>query len=134
MQAITEVCEFLKAANIKKIYGVNYSIAYPIYVLSKGKIRVEELGFSELNGTQIDELLSSVKKDPETAIVYRLCGCKEGDPNWISWLNHDPQIYALIRSVESQRSSLDLKTIRDSRRTEFVVIRKAQTVTSPNAP
>ena len=124
--AITEAYEALKAANVKMIYGLSYSIAQPIYVLSKGTIRVEELGFTDLTKEKIDELLKNVRENSEAAIVYRFCGCKEGDPNWIRWLNRDPPIVEFIRRVDSEHSSLDIKTIRDGRKTDFVLIRKSR--------
>jgi hypothetical protein len=124
--AITDAYKALKAANVRMIYGVNYSIAFPIYVLSKGTIRAEELGFTDLTKEKIDELLNGVRKNSEAAIVYRFCGCKEGDPNWIRWLNRDPQIFELIKRIDSERSTLDIKTIRDGRNTDFVLIRNPQ--------
>jgi hypothetical protein len=124
--AITDAYKALRAANVKMIYGVNYSIAYPIYVLSKGTIRVEELAWTDLTKEKTDEMLNNVRSNPEVAMVYRFCGCKEGDPNWIRWLNRDPQIFELIKRVDSERSALDITTIRDERKTDFVLIRKSQ--------
>jgi hypothetical protein len=125
--AITEVYHSLRAADIKMIYGVNYSLASPIYVLSKGTIRADELAWTDLTKDKIDEMLNRVRSDPEVGMVYRFCGCKEGDQNWIRWLNRDPQIFELIKRVEAEDSTLDVRTIRDERETRFVVIRKPRT-------
>jgi hypothetical protein len=123
--AITDVYKALRAAGIEKIYGINYSIAFPIYVLSKGKIRAEELAWNDLTDEKIGELLDSVKENSETAMVYRFCGCKEGSRDWIRWLNREPQIFDLIERVDWERSAFDIKTVRDNRATDFVLIRKS---------
>ncbi len=122
--AITKAHGALRAANIKRIYGVNYSIAYPVYVLSKGAIRAEELAWTDLTKEKIEEMLNRVRLDPKMGMVYRFCGCKEGDQDWIRWLNRDPQIFDLMKRLESESATLDIDTIKDERETRFVIVRK----------
>ena len=129
--AITDVYESLRAAGIKKIFGINYSIANPVYVLSKGSIRTDELAWTDLSEVKIDEMLETLKEDSEVAMVYRLCGHKEESTKWISWLNHEPQIFELIKRVDSENSGLDIQVISDERATDFVLIRNLPGDSSP---
>jgi len=129
---ITDVYENLRVANIRKIFGITYSIAYPIYVLSKGSIRVDELAWTDLTEEKIDEMLNMVKENSEVAIVYRSCGHKEESAKWIGWLNHEPQIFELIKRVDSEIPKLDIQIISDERAADFVLIKK-HTVDPPPA-
>lgn len=123
--AITDVYENLRATDTRKIYGINYAIAYPVYVLSKGSIRADELAWTDLSKEKIDEMLGTVKENSDVAIVYRLCGHKEESAKWVSWLNHEPQVFDLIKQVDSELPSLDIQIIDGGRATEFVLIRKS---------
>jgi len=129
--AITDVYENLRAANITKIFGINYAIAYPVYVLSKGSIRADELAWTDLTNEKIDEMLDRVKENSEVAIVYRSCGHKEESAKWISWLNHEPQIFELIKRVDSETPRLDIQIISDERAADFVLIRNIPGNPSP---
>ena len=122
--AITDVYESLKATGIRKIFGVNYAIAYPVYVMSKGQIRVDELAWTDLSEEKIDEMLNTVNANPEVAIVYRLCGHKEESADWVSWLNHEPQVFDLIERVEAESDGLDIQVISDERATDYTLIHR----------
>ena len=122
--AITDVYESLKATGIRKIFGVNYAIAYPVYVMSKGQIRVDELAWTDLSEEKIDEMLNTVDANPEVAIVYRLCGHKEESADWVSWLNHEPQVFDLIERVEAESDGLDIQVISDEKATDYILIHR----------
>jgi hypothetical protein len=124
--AINDVYRALRAANIRMVYGVNYSIAYPIYVLSKGTISVEEMAWTDLTKEKTEELLNRARENTETAVIYRFCACKEWEQNSLNWLNRDPQIFEFINKVDSERFTLDIKNFEDKRETKFVLIRRAQ--------
>lgn len=120
--ALNDAYGMIKAGNIKMIYAVNYSLAYPIYVLSEGAIRVEDLAWTDLTQEKMGELFAKVRADPEVGIAYRYCGCKEGDASWIKWLNHDPQIFDFLKRLELERATLSVTSCRDDRQTEYVLI------------
>jgi hypothetical protein len=112
----------IRASNLKTIYAVNYSLAFPIFVLSKGTIHVEDLAWSELTPEKIAELFGKVKTNSEVGIAYRYCGNKDWDPNWIHWLNREPQIFDFMKRLEIEGSTLDVLRYKDDRQTEYVLI------------
>jgi hypothetical protein len=122
--ALYDACRAMEAADMKMIYAVNYSMAWPIYVLSKGAIQTEDLTWSDLTPEKTEELLQKIRANPRAGLAYRFCGCKEGDAGWIQWLNRDPQIFEFIKRVESERAALSMETRSDRRKTDFVLIRR----------
>jgi hypothetical protein len=122
--AITEVYENLSATGIEKIFGVNYAIANPVYVMSKGRIRADEMAWTDLSEDKINQMLKAVKENSEVAIVYRMCGHKEQSQKSISWLNHEPQVFDLIDRVEAEGAGLDVQVISDGRATDYYLVRK----------
>ena len=119
--ALLDASNAMKSANIELLYGLNYSLAWPIYVLSGGDIKVRDLAFTDL-AEWMDEIFKNVKEKPGTAIAYRYCGCKEENAEWIQRLNKSPQLSEFLQRLEKERPSLDLLTIKDDRLTEFVMI------------
>src|SRR5512146_538580 len=69
-------------------------------------------------------------KKPSVGIVYRYCRCEAPDPNWIKWLNHEPHILELVKRVASGCLALDIRTIKDDRNTDFVLIRGSRQLTT----
>jgi hypothetical protein len=120
--ALYDVFRAMKSANLRKIYVINYSLAYPIYVLSGGNIQVEDLYWADLTQQRMDEWFEKLRSNPGIGIAYRYCSCMEGDPSWLSWMNREPQIYEFIKRLEVERATLNVMSIKDDRQTEFVVI------------
>ena len=120
--AINEAYAAIQAAHVKSVYAVNYSLAYPIYVLSNGSLKVEEFCWKDLTQERIDELFAKLKSDPDGAILYRYCGCKTGEASWIQYLNKDPQISDFIKRVNQESRGLNHTSLKDAYQTEFVVL------------
>jgi hypothetical protein len=120
--AINDLYAAIQAAHVKSVYAVNYSVAYPIYVLSKGTIRVEEFCWQDMTQERIEELFNRLKTDPSGGILYRYCGCKVGDQEWIRWLNKSPQIGEVIKKAEQTASQLNRISCKDDSETEFVLL------------
>jgi hypothetical protein len=120
--ALYDVFRAMKSANLRKIYVINYSLAYPIYVLSSGNIQVEDLYWADLTQKRMDEWFGKLRSNPGIGIAYRYCRCKEGDPSWLSWMNREPQINEFIKRLEVERATLNVMSIKDDRQTEFVII------------
>jgi hypothetical protein len=111
-------------AGIGTVYAVNYSLADPIYVLSKGRIRTIEMAWTELTPDSVEEMIHAIETDPKIGIVYRYCGCTTSDQDWIRWLNRDPDLFAFIHRLEREGGTLEFVRRRDTRLTEFVLIRR----------
>ena len=111
-------------SHIKRVYAINYSIAYPIYVLSKGEVRVDDLAWTQLSPAKVEELIRDLKQDPDAAIVYRYCGCRDSEPQWVDWLNRDTELPAFIKSLGNEAGEIDTVRFQDNRQTEFVMIRQ----------
>ncbi len=109
-------------SHIIQVYAINYSIGYPIYVLSKGEVRVDDLAFAQLTPEKVKELIWNVKQDPDAAIVYRHCGCRDSEPQWVGWLNRDAELPAFIKSLGNEAGEIGAVRFWDNRQTEFVVI------------
>jgi hypothetical protein len=122
--AINDFYRTIAASNIRTVYAVNYSLANPIYLFSKGTIRAENLAWTELTGDKIEELFRKIKLHPEAAVVYRYCRDKSVETQWIQWLNREPEIYQLFRKLESEEGNVSLVRCVDARQTEFVLIRR----------
>ena len=103
--ALYDVFGAMKSANLRKIYVINYSLAYPIYVLSGGDIQVEDLYWADLTRQRMDEWFEMLRINPEIGIAYRRCQCREVDPGWLSWVNREPQINEFIKRLEAERAS-----------------------------
>ncbi len=122
--AIFDIYGEIANAGIDRIYAVNYSLACPVYVLSKGKIKVVEMTWTELTPELMEEVIREVQSDPKTAIVYRYCECAAADQEWIRWLNRDPEIFAWIHRLERETGALEFLRRRDARLTEFTLVRR----------
>ncbi len=121
--ALNETFAAIQASQIRVLYAVNYSLANPVYVFSKGSVRTKDLAWTDLTGNKIAELLEGVEKNPGAAIVYRFCEDKSLESRWIEWLNREPQIFDLMKRVELEGDKLSTARHRDKRHTEFVLIR-----------
>jgi hypothetical protein len=108
-------------SKIKKIYAINYSIAYPIYVLSKGAIGVDDLAWTPMTPDKMDELVRNVQRDPDSVIVYRNCGCKNSEPQWIEWINRENELPAVIKRFGNESNGFRTARFQDKRQTEYVV-------------
>jgi hypothetical protein len=97
-------------------------LAYSFYVFSKGSVRVEDVAWTDLTREKIEELFQKTKMDPKAAIACRYCGNNDWDPSWIRWLNREPQIFDIMRRLETEGSTLNVVHRRDSRQTEFLLI------------
>lgn len=104
------------------IYAINYSMAYPIYVLSKGTVQVEELCWQNLDSRVSAKLIQSVKTIPFSAILYRKCLAIDGRPGNIDWLNKEPQLTEFIDRIRAEGDALESTSVRDEAGTEFVLI------------
>ncbi len=120
--AVYDIYKAIAASNVKTVYTINYSLAYSFYVFSKGSVRVEDVAWTDLTREKIEELLQKIKLDPEAAIACRYCGSNDWDPSWIRWLNREPQIFDIMRRLETEGSTLNVVHRRDSRQTEFLLI------------
>jgi hypothetical protein len=120
--ALYDAFRAIHSAHLRKIYAVNYSLAFPIYVLSGGRIQVEDLYWADLTQQRMDEWFARLKSDPQIGIAYRYCRCREADPGWLSWLNREPQINEFIKRLEAERAALNVISIKDDRQTEFFII------------
>jgi hypothetical protein len=109
-------------SKVKLVYAINYSMAYPIYVLSKGTVRVDEVAWTQLTPDKMEGLIRNVRTDPEAVIVYRYCGCKNSEPAWVEWLNRETELPAFIKRLGSEAGGLSTVRFRDDRQTEFVLI------------
>jgi hypothetical protein len=122
--AVNDLYEGVAKSNLKEVYALNYSLANPIYVFSKGTIRAHDLAWTDLNGEKIDDLFQKIKAGPEVAIAYRYCSDKSVEPHWIEWLNHEPRIFEFIRRLQLEAGNFRVDRYRDVRQTEFVLIRR----------
>jgi hypothetical protein len=95
--AVNDLYSALNASKVKIGYAINYSIAGPVYVLSEGVIRLEDLAWTALTQEKMNEMFRTIQADSGTGIVYRYCGCEEGDTDWIKWLNRSPEIFGFIK-------------------------------------
>jgi hypothetical protein len=120
--AVYDIYNEIAASNVRTIYTINYSLAYSFYVFSKGSVRVEDMAWTDLTRQKIEELFKKIKMDPGAAIAYRYCGTKDWDPDWIHWLNREPQIFDFTKRLEIEDSTLDVARFRDDRQTEYVLI------------
>jgi len=41
----------------------------------------------------------------EVGIVYRHCRNKDWDPNWIRWLNREPQVFDFMKRLQVEDST-----------------------------
>ncbi len=121
---INEFYHRIARSNVRTVYTVNYSLAYPIYVYSRGSIQTEEMAWTDLTDENIEDALQRIESDPEAAIAYRYCGDKSVEPDWIQWLNREPGISEVIGKVKSEAENLTVTRDRDDRQTEFVLIRR----------
>jgi hypothetical protein len=122
--AVNDIYEDAAKSNLKVIYALNYSLANPVYVFSKGTIRAEDLAWTDLSGEKVEELLQKIKADPEAAIAYRYCSDKRVEPRWIEWLNREPEIFEFIKRLQQEAGNLRVDRFRDARQSEFVLIRR----------
>jgi hypothetical protein len=122
--ALNDLYGAIAASNTRVVYAVNYSLANPIYIFSKGSISCPDLAWIDLTAERIEELLQKVKRDPEAALVYRYCGNKVVEPQWIEWLNREPQILDFVGRLESEGGDVRAVRFRDERQAEFVLIRQ----------
>jgi len=120
--AVNDIYKEIAASNVKTVYAINYSLAYSFYVFSKGSVSVEDVAWTDLTREKIEELFQRIKMDPKAGIAYRYCGNKDWDPNWILWLNREPQIFDLMRQLQLEGSALNVVRRGDSRQTEFSLI------------
>jgi len=107
-------------SKVRFVYAINYSMAYPIYVLSKGAVHVVDLAWADLSDERVEELIRNVKRDADTVIIYRYCACKASEPTWIEWLNREAELPGFIKRLANR----ELSTVRyrDDRQTEFVLV------------
>ena len=122
--SIMDLYRSIVALRLKTVYTFNYSLAYPIYVLSNGKIRVEELVWEPLTREKIDELFARIQADSGSGIVYRNCGSKEVDRERVGWYNREPEAFQFISRVETGKDNLAVVRHRDLRETEFVLVHR----------
>jgi hypothetical protein len=120
--AIYDVYQAMQRQNLQEIHAVNYSLDTPIYVLSKGSIRVEDLTWTELTAAKIEELLGKIQANPQSGILYRYCGSREWDPEWMKWLNRETEIQRLNAMAERLHPQIQIVRCADKRQTEFVLI------------
>jgi hypothetical protein len=130
--ALNDVFRAIQSAHLRKLYVINYSLAYPIYVLSCGNIQVEDLYWADLTQKRMDEWFGKLRSNPEIGIAYRSCQCKEADPGWLAWMNREPQISEFIKRLEVERATLNVMSIKDDRQTEFFVISQDLKGASPS--
>lgn len=129
--AVNDIYEDIVKSNLKMIYALNYSLANPIYVFSKGTISANDLAWTDLSREKIEDLFQKIKADPEAAIAYRYCGDKSVESDWIEWLNREPQIFEFIKRLQPEIGSLRVDRYRDARQTEFVLIRRTDRGLAP---
>jgi hypothetical protein len=120
--AVYDIYKEIAASNVRTVYTMNYSLAYSFYVFSKGSVSVEDVAWTDLTREKIEGLFQKIKMDPEVGIAYRYCGNKDWDPNWIRWLNREPQIFDFMKRLEIEDSTLDVLRYKDDRQTEYVLI------------
>jgi hypothetical protein len=120
--AVNDIYTEIAASNVKTVYAINYSLAYSFYVFSKGSVSIEDVAWTDLTREKIEELFQKIKMDPQAGITYRYCGNKDWDPNWIRWLNREPQIFDLMRRLQLEGSALNVVRRGDNRQTEFSLI------------
>ena len=109
-------------SKVKRVYAVNYSIAFPIYVFSKGRIRVVELAWTQLTADRTEDLIRKVKADPDSVIAYRQCGCKQSEPAWVEWLNRESELPGFIKRLGQEGGELNTVRFHDARQTEFFLV------------
>jgi hypothetical protein len=122
--AIYEFYDAVKAENIRSIDVINYSIAYPLYVMSNASMQVEDMTWTKLTPEKLQEMFDKVRANPAAGIAYRYCRSREGDASYIQILNRDPEINEFLRKLDMERSSLRLVSRSDQRQTEFVLIHR----------
>jgi hypothetical protein len=119
---VYDIYKEIAASNVRTVYTINYSLAYSFYVFSKGSLSVEDVAWTDLTREKIEELFQKIRMDPGAAIAYRYCGTKDWDPDWIRWLNREPQVFDFKKRLEIEDSTLDVARFRDDRQTEYVLI------------
>jgi hypothetical protein len=125
--AINDLYEAVSERQLTSVHAINYSMAYPLYVLARGDVSVSDLTWTTLSLPQIDDLVEQMSTDPRVGIVYRYCGGNDGDPKWIQWLNRAPDVSAFIARVKRQGTSLSVSRFTDHRHTEFVLVSRSAT-------
>jgi hypothetical protein len=119
---VYDIYKEIAASNVRRIYTINYSLAYSFYVFSKGSVSFEDMAWTDLTREKIEGLFQKIKMDPELGIAYRYCGNKDWDPNWIRWLNREPQIFDFMKRLEIEGSTLTVVRCKDDRQTEYALI------------
>lgn len=120
--ALYDAYRIVQAADVRELHALNYSLGYPLYFLSKGRLRVDDLAFTTLTQEKIGELFRQLASDRGTAVIYRFCNLREMDGDWIRWLNREPEIFEFIARTNSMKEKLRIVRCRDERQTEFVLI------------
>lgn len=123
--SLYDAYRIVQASNIRTLTSINYSVAEPIYVLSKGRIRGESLAWTDLTPEKVTKLLDAVRDNPDAGITYRYCRTRDWDPGWIQWLNHEPGIGEFFNQLEKRKEMLRIEKTLDSRQTEFGTIVRA---------
>lgn len=55
-------------------------------------------------------------------LTWFFCGCRDWNPDWIQWLNREPQISEFNRRLEREGANIRVVRRGDSRQTEFILI------------
>ncbi len=121
--ALNDAYADIVSSKTRVVYAINYSLANPIYVFSKGSVHTEDLAWTDLTTEKIEGLLEKVKRNPEAAIAYRFCSDKTVESAWIGWLNREPQIFDLIKRLKLEGDKVSETRHYDNRQTEFVLVR-----------
>jgi hypothetical protein len=119
---LNDIYRKMRAANVRNIYAINYSLAYPIYVLAKGTVHVSEFCWQDLTPSLMEDLIQKVKTVPFSAIIYRQCGCNTGEPDYIDKLNRTAELRLFTDRLKSEWADLNIVVSRDESQTEHVLI------------
>lgn len=116
-----DVTNELERVGAKKVFGLNFSVNVPIYFLSSGNIKGENLTWTSMNDKKLREYIEITRSEADTYIVGRYSNKYHWSEQWVSWLNRDDELGDFFRNFDKYK--IKTTTISDSNGSDYFIIK-----------
>ena len=120
--ALYRIAAVLKEIAPRKLYALNYSIGYPLYVILHGQVDMREFAFSSLTNKEISDIVNQIQAEQGVCLVSRFIKNYGNDKGWVSWLNKEPVIFDLQSILNQEKDNLFILRELDNYGTEFMLV------------
>ncbi len=119
--------KLLKRHKFQKIYSINYSLGWPLYVVLERKLHIVDFAFSQIDSNILSSIMTDLLGNQNVCLVYRYSNYSGEDANWTKWLNKESSIYKIKDFISKHQDKLKVIRInnefnKDREDIEFVLV------------